>query len=82
MLTKEADCLTKPEKCLSTLSFGAGSAFELYNLPSHPVKIDKTLLPSADSLIKIALESIKKKRMIPPHELQLNYLRNEVVHKS
>ncbi len=82
MITKKADCLTKPKKCLSTLPFAVGSAFEVYNLPFYPSKIDKILLPQADALITIAIESMKKKRMILPNQLQLNYLRNEVVHKS
>lgn len=82
MLIKQSDCLTKPEKCRSSIPFGAGSAFEVYNLPVQPSRIDHALLPSADAMLKIAIESIKKKGMIPPDELQLNYLRNEVVHKK
>ncbi len=81
MLAKNPDSLTKPEQCVSQLPFAVGSAFEVYELPIYPLKFDKTLLPSADSLINIALESIKKRGMISPDKLQLNYLRNEVVHK-
>lgn len=85
MTTKKADRLTKPEECLATgiaPKLAVGSAFEAYRIPvAASTAIDKTLLPQADALTKIALESINKKRMIPPDGLQLNYLRNNVVHK-
>lgn len=85
MLSKQADRLTKPESCQSIhsiLPFAVGTAFEAYNLPLTPVKVDKKMLPKADALLKIALESVKEKRMISPDRLQLNYLRNDVAHRA
>jgi len=84
MLITQADQLTKPELCRSInpiLNFAVGSAFDVYTIPVHPMKTDKKLLPKADALLKIALESIREKGMILPGQLRLNYLRNDVVHQ-
>ena len=83
MVVKKADQLSKPKQCYSNIKLAVGSAFEAYAISAcSSAKIDNLLLPKADALLDFAIESVNKKRMIAPDSLQLNYLRNEVVHRQ